>query len=111
MPRGGSLTPSGNIDNSFIKDRLIGNTSEKMFEKAQGLDVSYWKDLSPRGQEIAYGVMHGVGEMLPSIGFTIASGGAAGPGMIATGLKAFGGASTQALEEGATYGQALLMVV
>lgn len=106
MPRGGSLTPSGNIDNSFIKDRLIGNTSEKMFEKAQGLDVSYWKDLSPRGQEIAYGTMQAVGEMLPSIGFTVASGGAAGPGMIATGLKAFGGASTQALDEGATYGQA-----
>lgn len=69
-------------------------------------ELSYIKDMSPKGQEITYGVLSGIGEMLPSITVTVASGGTAGAGLAITGFKAFSGASERAISEGATMDQA-----
>jgi hypothetical protein len=106
---GNWYTPNIERTNTFDAEQRQKRQEEMMqLQKwLQEQDLSYVKDLSPKGQEIAYGVMSGIGEMLPSIAATVASGGVAGPGLIMTGMKAYGGASEKAFAEGATTGEAV----
>ena len=83
-------------------------TSKNILQPLEShIEHSYIYDLSPTGQTIIRGVAEGVGQMLPAIAATYLTGGGSLAYMTTFGLGAAGGATQEALQEGATKKQAL----
>ena len=83
-------------------------TSKNILQPLESqIEHSYIYDLSPTGQTITRGVAEGVGQMLPAIAATYLTGGGSLAYMTTFGLSAAGGATQEALQEGATKKQAL----
>ena len=83
-------------------------TSKNILQPLESqIEYSYIYDLSPTGQTIIRGVAEGVGQMLPAIAATYLTGGGSLAYMTTFGLGAAGGATQEALQEGATKKQAL----
>ena len=83
-------------------------TSKNILQPLESqIEHSYIYDLSPTGQTIIRGVAEGVGQMLPAIAATYLTGGGSLAYMTTFGLSAAGGATQEALQEGATKKQAL----
>lgn len=83
-------------------------TSKNILQPLEShIEHSYIYDLSPTGQTIIRGVAEGVGQMLPAIAATYLTGGGSLAYMATFGLGAAGGATQEALQEGATKKQAL----
>lgn len=83
-------------------------TSKNILQPLESqIEYSYIYDLSPTGQTIIRGVAEGVGQMLPAIAATYLTGGGSLAYMTTFGLSAAGGATQEALQEGATKKQAL----
>lgn len=58
--------------------------------------------------QIVEGVAQGVGQMLPAVAMSVATGGAAAPALFTTMVSAAGTGAEQAFQEGANYGQGML---
>jgi len=83
-------------------------TSKNILQPLEShIEHSYIYDLSPTGQTIIRGVAEGVGQMLPAIAATYLTGGGSLAYMTTFGLGAAGGATQEALQEGAAKKQAL----
>ncbi len=70
------------------------------------LDESWLNDSTVGG--IIEGVAQGVGQLLPAVGVSIATGGAALPALLTTMGSAAGTGAEQAFQEGASYGEGML---
>lgn len=86
------------VSNDWVGEN-IGNPIQ------EGTKASYLND--SKAGEIIEGIASGVGQMLPSIALTVATGGAAAPGMAVMAASAAGNATEEAYNQGAGYGQGL----
>ena len=86
------------VSNDWVGEN-IGNPIQ------EGTKDSYLND--SKAGEIIEGIASGVGQMLPSIALTVATGGAAAPGMAVMAASAAGNATEEAYNQGAGYGQGL----
>ena len=86
------------VSNDWVGEN-IGNPIQ------EGTKASYLND--SKAGEIIEGIASGVGQMLPSIVLTVATGGAAAPGMAVMAASAAGNATEEAYNQGAGYGQGL----
>ena len=99
------------IKNHIAYD-FIGNTLGKAVER--GSQYSYVNELGEKGQNIVRGVASGVGQILPAVAITAATGGLGAPAALAQGLGtaafmagAAGRGTEEAFQEGADYGKGL----
>ena len=86
------------VSNDWVGEN-IGNPIQ------EGTKASYLND--SKAGEIIEDIASGVGQMLPSIALTVATGGAAAPGMAVMAASAAGNATEEAYNQGAGYGQGL----
>ena len=86
------------VSNDWVGEN-IGNPIQ------EGTKASYLND--SKAGEIIEGIASGVGQMLPSIALTVATGGTAAPGMVVMAASAAGNATEEAYNQGAGYGQGL----
>lgn len=109
----------GLFDDDFqkdVQDFVSYNwTQDKVINPIlEGTQGSYINDASENVRNIVRGVASGVGQMLPAVAVTVATGGlgapaafAQGAGLATIGLSAAGGGVQEAFQEGADYGEAL----
>ena len=87
----------------WVSDDWVGENIGNPIQ--EGTKASYLND--SKAGEIIEGIASGVGQMLPSIALTVATGGAAAPGMAVMAASAAGNATEEAYNQGAGYGQGL----
>ena len=103
----GAIGAVGGIFDKGVRDemrRLVeydwtGENISKHFDRWS--DDSYMN--GSRAGRIAEGVFSGVGQLLPTVAISVATGGTALPGMVAVGAGAAGNATEEAFNDGADY--------
>jgi hypothetical protein len=103
----GAIGAVGGIFDKGVRDEMrrwveydfTGENISKHFDRWS--DDSIMND--SRAGRIAEGVFSGVGQLLPTVAISVATGGAALPAMLATGAGAAGNATEEAFNDGADY--------
>lgn len=101
---------SGDVfTNDYWNDWATVGSSEASRAQLNELHRNSWtSEMGAEGQQVYNQITQGIGSALPSIALAMATGGASAVTMGALGVSAFGSSANEALNDGASYGQAAI---